>query len=406
MMVDRSCYVIVGAGQTGAWAARTLRQEGFDGRLVMIGAERHPPYERPPLSKELLAGEVQPDSTQIFRPEHYDAWGVELRLGTRATDLDPSAGRVTLDDGSSLRYDRLLLATGGDARRIALPGASLSGIFYLRSIDDSLAFATEIGPSRPILMVGGGWLGLEAASTARKRGAEVTVAEYGPRLCGVAPPWISDALEAVHRDHGVNILLNARITAFEGAGRVERVRFGTGEALDVSAVLVSIGLTPATDLARRAGLALGDGILVDERWQTSAPNVFAAGDVASFLAPSGERKRIESWDNAQKQGVAAALGMLGRTAEAERHPWFWSDQFGHNIQILGECMHVDRMLTFGSEDGPRMAAYLRGDRVVGAAGIDTGRDIRAVKRLLAGNGPADAQALRTLKLSISESAPS
>ncbi|MGE3149339.1 MAG: NAD(P)/FAD-dependent oxidoreductase [Pseudorhodoplanes sp.] len=404
-MADQ-CFVVAGGGQSGAWTIKTLRQQGYDGRLVLIGAERHPPYERPPLSKQLLAGDVEPESAYIFPARSYEDWGVDMRLGTRAVGLDPRDRRITLSDGDTLRYDRLLLATGGTPRRLNVPGAALEGIFYLRSIEDSLAVGRQLRSGGSIFIVGGGWIGLEVAATARKLGVAVTLAEYAPLLCGrAAPPDISCFLHELHAGHGVDIALNARIAAFEGAGRVERVRFEDGTLHEVSAVVVGIGIEPDVVLAAQVGLALDNGILVNSLWQTSLPEIFAAGDVASFVALSGRRTRLESWDNAQQQGIAAANGMLGKAVSPDPYPWFWSDQYDRNLQLIGDSNAYDEVITLGETgDRPRMFVFLSSGLVTGAAGIDAGRDVRAVKRLLQSERSVDAEMIRNAKLLLQKSA--
>ena len=404
MATTQETFVIVGGGQAGAWALKTLRQGGFDGRLVLVGAETHPPYERPPLSKQFLSGETNRESTYVFPEKAYDELAIELRLGVQVTALDIPESRIEMGDGTALRYDRLLLATGGVPRTIALPGATLDNVLYLRSIEDSLALRNQLTPSNHLLIVGGGWIGLEVAATARKLGAKVTLVEYAPRLCSrVVPPAVSHLLYALHRDNGVEIVLNARLTALEGAGRVERARFADGQQLDVSAVIVGIGLQPSTQLADRAGLAVDNGIVVDDLWQTSHANLFAAGDVANFRTASGKRMRLESWDNAQKQGIAAANGMLGKSTKPDPFPWFWSDQYDRNIQLVGEFEDCDETIDLG-ENSPRSGTslFLRRGQIVGVVAVNSGRNIRLVKRIMQSGQPIDVRMLAQSKLPLQE----
>jgi 3-phenylpropionate/trans-cinnamate dioxygenase ferredoxin reductase component len=393
--VSTQSFVIVGGGQAGAWACKTLRDEGFDGRLVIVGAETHLPYERPPLSKGVLAGESEPESTRVFPVKWYDDWAVELRLGNAASRLEAQDSTLWIDDGTKLKYDRLLLATGGTPRKLALCDESFDNVFYLRSIEDSLAIRHALGTRGHILIVGGGWIGLEVAATARKLGSSVTVAESAPVLCGrAASPQLSDFLYRLHRDHGVEIILNARITALDGTGRVERARFHDGSSLDVSAIIVGVGLCPSTGLAEQGGITVANGIVVDDAWQTSQPNVFAAGDVANFRTAGGQFTRLESWDNAQKQGISAGKAMLGKTTGPDAFPWFWSDQYGRNIQLIGELDNCDEVVNLGeAASGPAISLFLRGGRVAGALAIDAGRGMRVVKRALQNGGSIDIDTL-------------
>lgn len=382
-MVGRR-FVIVGGGQAGAWAAKALRQGGFDGRLTIVGAEAHPPYERPPLSKGLLLGHSEIEAAYVFPTKAYADWGVELRLATTVARLAPGESRIELNDGSSLEYDRLLLATGSRPRKLDLLNPSFDNVFYLRSVDDALALRRTLRAPGRVLVIGGGWIGLEVAAAAKKLGIDVTIAEAASRLCcRAAPVEISAFLLDLHRSHCVNVRLNTVITAFEGAGHVERVRLSDGERLDVSVVVIGIGILPATELAAEANLELDNGIIVDRNFQTSTPGIFAAGDVANFQSGSGRRMRLESWDNAQKQGIAAAQCMLGKPAKMDRYPWFWSDQYDQNIQLLGSVSdHDDSVSLPPASDNSRIHLYLREGQVVGATGINASRDIRAMKRRL------------------------
>jgi 3-phenylpropionate/trans-cinnamate dioxygenase ferredoxin reductase component len=392
-MAATEVFVIVGGGQAGAWAAKNLRQQGFSGRLLLLCEEQHPPYERPPLSKQVLVGDAPPASTYLFPTDAYSGWDVELNLGTRATSVDLAAQRVQLADGGSLHYHRLLLTTGAYPRKF--PGASGTNVFYLRSIDDAVAIRPCLRPDAHVLIIGGGWIGLEVAAAARKFGASVTVVEATDRLCArAAPKQLSDLLLKLHRDHGVDVRLKTQVTDLEGKGLVERARFSDGAFLNVSALVVGIGVVPATQLAERAGLLIENGISVDSRLQTSAPSVFAAGDVANFPAASGIRTRLESWDNAQKQGIAAATAMLEKEIELDRYPWFWSDQFNMNIQLIGNFSDFDESLQLPeSSPGASISLYLRGGAVAGATAINAGREIRLLKRLLEAGQPLNPHAI-------------
>jgi 3-phenylpropionate/trans-cinnamate dioxygenase ferredoxin reductase subunit len=340
----------------------------------------------------VLVGDAPSESTYVFPRKAYADWNIELHLGTRATSLDAQAHRLELADGGALHYDRLLLATGARPRTLA--GVSADNLFYLRSLEDTAAIRPRLGPGARVLIIGGGWIGLEAAAAARKLGAGVTVVESADRLCArAAPKEISDLLLDLHRERGVDVRLDTRATHFEGDGGVERATLSSGETLETSAIVVGIGVVPDTQLAEGAGLLIENGIAIDSRMQTSTADVFAAGDVASFPAAGGARTRLESWDNAQKQGIAAARAMLGKQIKLDRYPWFWSDQFDVNIQLVGSFLDYDDSLALpdpGTTSGIRL--YLRGGIVAGAVGINAGREIRLIKRRLEAGQTIDAVA--------------
>ena len=392
-MPGSGVIVVVGGGQAGGWAARTLRQEGFAGRVVVLSDEDHPPYERPPLSKQVLLGEAPPESTYLFPPKAYADWGIDLRLGVRATALDPRARHLLLADGASLPYDRLLLATGASPRRLL--HVSGANVLYLRSIADAAAIRPRLRPDARVLIIGGGWIGLEVAAAARKNGASVVLVEAAARLCSrAAPEDLSDLLLDLHRANGVDVRLQTQVVAVEGNGQVERVRLSNGEILAVSCVIVGIGVAPATQLAENAGLSVENGIAIDSRMQTSAADVFAAGDAASYPAPGGPRKRLESWDNAQKQGIAAGKAMLGKDIKLDRYPWFWSDQFNTNVQLIGDFAHYEEKVQLPERaPGSRITLYLRNGAVEGVVGINVGREMRLIKRSLESGQPVHEQAL-------------
>lgn len=371
-------FVIVGGGQAGGWAARTLRQEGFAGSIVLVSEEEHPPYERPPLSKQVLLGEAPPEAAQLFPPKLYAELGIELRLGARASAIAPHAHVVGLADGTQLRYDRLLLATGAAPRR--LQSLASRKLFYLRSIPDALALRNALNPQAHVLVIGGGWIGLEVAAAARKRGARVTVVEAAERLCArAAPPEVSRFLLDLHSANGVEVRLATTVSSME----TPVIRLSSGETLEPSCVLVGIGIRPATRLAEIGGLEVSDGILVDSRLRSSVPDIFAAGDVARCSLESGQRRRLESWDNAQKHGIAAARAMLDKEVRHERYPWFWSDQHGANVQMLGEFRAGQEAVELPQKGGNgRVIVYRRGGAVEGAVAINAGREIRMLKRSL------------------------
>ena len=384
-MASNRTFAIIGAGQSGGWTAKTLRDEGFDGRIVLIGEEEFPPYERPPLSKAILLGEAAADSASLWPPESYDEWDVELRLGTRVERIAPDEHALFHGGGERLEFDRLMVATGGRARTLPVPGADLAGIHTLRAIPDTLAIRDAIAPDARVLVVGGGWIGLEVAAAARRLGAEVIVAEMLDRLCARAltPEFASHVLD-LHRGHGVDVRLGTAVERFEGDGRLERAVLSDGTAVAATLAVVGIGMVPNVDLAEDAGLAVANGIVVDEFGRTSHPDIFAAGDVTNHPnAALGRRIRLESWENAQNQAIAAARAMLDKGEPYGGVPWFWSDQYDVNIQLVGLPENWDETVTRGDPAaGQFITFYLKGGKIDGAAAMNNGRDVRFARRLM------------------------
>ena len=367
-MVDRETFIIAGAGLAGAKAAETLREEGFDGRVVLVGAEPELPYERPPLSKAYLAGKAARDDAHVHPADFYAAHDVELMLGVTATGLDVEAHRLELAGGESLRYDRLLLATGAVPRRPPIPGADLDGVLVLRTLADADALRARIAGGARIAVVGAGWIGCEVAASARSAGAAVTLIEHGAApLARVLGPRLGGFFASVHREHGVDVRTGARVEAIEGDGRVERVRLD-GDVVDCDTVVLGVGVQPDTRLAVAAGLAVEDGIVVAPDLRTSAPDVFAAGDVASAEHPRyGRHVRVEHWANALNQGPAAARSMLGRGAPYDRLPYFFSDQYDVGMEYAGLHAPEDRLVVHGDLEERRFRAFwLDGDGRVSA----------------------------------------
>ena len=389
--------VIVGAGQAGGWAAQTLRKEGFTGRVVLIGDETHPPHERPPLSKAVLAGEALPDTTRLMKPEAFEALALDWKPATQVSRIDRVAKRLVLTDGTTLAYDKLILCTGGRARRISLPGADKVVLHTLRTIEDALALRPAFHPGRSVVVVGGGWIGLEVAATARLRGAEVVVVETQSRLCErTVPAEISEHLLALHRAQGTRVLLGAGVSGFaKSADGRSVVQLADGSALSCDAIVLGIGLVPNDELAREAGLACEGGVLVDARCQTSDPDILAAGDVAVASNPwAGRRLRLESWQNAQEQGMAAARSALGLAVDYQPLPWFWSDQYGMNLQIYGVPMPTHRVVRRGDPaSGSFVLFYLADDVIQAAIGPNAARDLRFARRLIEQRKPVDDERL-------------
>jgi len=383
-MSDRT-FAIIGAGQAGGWTARTLRDQGFDGRIVLIGDETYPPYERPPLSKEVLLGDQPPESTFLWPAESYDELRIEFQAATRVAAIAPGDHTITLEGGETLAYDRLMIATGGRARPLPVPGAELDGIHYLRAIDDTAAIRAGIAAGGRVFIVGGGWIGLETAAAARKLGAEATVVEALGQLCGRAlTPAMADHLKTIHEDHGVDLRLETSVESFEGDGKLARAILSTGETIETSMAVIGIGLVPNVELAVEAGLEVENGIVVDEFGRTSDADIFAAGDVTNHPnALLGQRIRLESWENAQNQAIGAAKAMLDAGEPYAEVPWFWSDQYDVNIQLIGLPKDWDETVIRGDREANQFIEfYLKGGRINGATSFNNPRDIRFARRLM------------------------
>ncbi len=360
--------VIVGAGHVGGRAAQALREAGWAGAIHLVGMERHAPYERPPLSKGLLTGQTTPEACQLRSVQAMIDDGVRLHT-QRVSAIDTAQRSITLANGQVLPFHRLLLATGGSARPLNIPGAHLPEVQTLRTVDDALLLAQRLGSGRRLLVVGGGFIGLEVAATARSCGMHVTVLEGAPRLLGRAVPAdIAGSVQALHQAQGVDIRLGVLPTAI--AARAEsgvRVDLSNGQQVDADTVLVGIGMKPATELAQAAGLTVAQGIVVDTYLQTSAPDVYAAGDVAEFpSALSGQRIRQETWFNAETQARVAAFNMAGVRTAYTHTPWFWSDQYDYQLQVCGELSMGSQTAVRDLGGGDRVVFHLdAGDTVVG-----------------------------------------
>jgi len=395
-MTTKPTFVIVGAGHSGGRAAEAMRQLGFEGGIVLIGAEPHLPYERPPLSKELLQTEGGAGFTPIRDRAWYDEQKIDCRLGVAATAIDPNARTVTLADGQSIAYDKLLLTPGVAVRRLDVPGAKLANIHYLRTIDDSRAIEALLSDGANVAIVGGGFIGLEVAASARKRGCDVTVIEAADRLMGRGViPAVSDAFLALHREHGVNVRLNAGVERFEGAGRVERVLLADGTAIAADLVVVGIGVVPETGLAATAGIEIDNGIVVDAHCRTSVPDIYAAGDATSHHNPHyGRNIRLESWENAQNQAIAAARNMCGEDFVHTGVPWMWSDQYDVGLQVAGVPAEWDTVVYRGDPASRDFLAFqMAGGELVGVIAVNRPRDMRFARRLIGSGKPVDPKAL-------------
>jgi 3-phenylpropionate/trans-cinnamate dioxygenase ferredoxin reductase component len=384
-MTSDQTQIVIGASLAGAKAAETLRQEGFDGRVVLVGAEEERPYERPPLSKDYLRGEVGREKVYVHDESFYSEHDIELRLATTAVDLDASRKELTLDDGDRLSYDRLLLATGSEPRRLAIPGAELDAVLYLRSVHDSDALRERLDRGGAVVVVGAGWIGAEVAASARQRGLEVTVVEPASvPLERVMGAEVGAIYRDIHTDHGVEMLMGTGVEAFEGDEAVERVRTSDGRVIECDFVVVGVGVEPRIQLAVRAGLDVDNGILVDERLETSLPGVFAAGDVANARHPFyGERIRVEHWANALHQGPAAARNMLGQADPFDRLPYFFSDQYEVGMEYSGFARDWDRVVFRGDPASREFIAFwISDERVVAGMNVNVWDVNEPIRRLI------------------------
>lgn len=388
--------VILGAGQAGHWAARTLRSQGFDGRLLMVGTEPHPPYERPPLSKQVLKGEAEPHSAWLTTPEKMAEARIEFLPGRTATAIDRAGRAVGLDDGGRLGFDRLIIATGARPRRLELPGEREAPVFYLRDVADCLAVRAQLQAAKHVLVIGGGLIGLEVAAAARARGCAVTVIEAADRLMArVVGPEISAFFERLHKEQGATILTGKLPVRYETGGGTCRIVCRDGTVCEGDIAVVGIGVVPNAEIAAAASLKVDNGLWVDAFGRTDDPNIWAAGDVTNHMNPLlGRRLRLETWQNAQNQGVAAARNSLGAAQPYAEVPWGWSDQSTVNLQILGAPLSFAHAVTRGDPAGGSFTLfYMDGNRIAGVNAVNAPKDIAVARRLMAGNVDVDVAKL-------------
>lgn len=384
--------VIIGAGQAGFSAADKLRDLGHAGPITLIGAEAQPPYQRPPLSKAYLLGALGRERLFLRPAEHFARREIDLRLGVRATAIRPGARAVVLSDGTSVPYDRLLLATGAMPRRLPEGiGGTLAGVMTMRNLADADGFAAAIRAARRLLVVGGGYVGLEAAASARKLGVAVTLIEAADRILKrVAAPETADYFRKLHQDHGVDLREGVALSRLEGqGGRVTSAVLGDGQRLEADLVLVGIGVEPETGLAEAAGIATDGGIVVDAFCETSHAGIYAAGDCAAFPW-QGERLRLESVGNSIDQAEVAAANMLGHAVTYQARPWFWSDQYDTKLQIAGLSRRFDQVVVrAGASDQARSIWYFAAGKLQAVDAINEPRVFMIAKRLLEGGLPVD-----------------
>lgn len=388
-------HIIIGAGQAGAWAAIGMRQAGFTGRILLVGEEPWRPYERPPLSKAMLTAEPRPEPLYFHPEAKYAEQGIELRLGRAVAALDPVAKEIRLDDGQTLGYDRVLLTTGGRARRLAVPGGEHA--LTLRTLEDAWAIRARLASARRVVCIGAGVIGLEIAASARMRGAEVTVLEaLGGAMGRAVSPEGARFIERLHRDAGVALRFGVTVASIERRGDGYAVLCGDGTVVAGELVVAGVGMERNVTLAEQAGIAVDRGIEVDEYGRTSMTDVYAAGDVTAFIHPLfGRRLRLEAWRHAQNQGLAVGKAMCGDAPAYDDVPWFWTDQYDVNLQVAGLPAEAARtILRVDTPPKGFIAVHLAADdRVIGVTAVNAPREIRAGQALIKAARPVDVDRL-------------
>ena len=397
-------FVIIGASLAGASAAAALREGGFDGTVELIGAEPQLPYNRPPLSKGYLRGQERFEDQLVNPADYYTQHDIKLRLGVRVTRVDPGRNVVGLDGGEEVPYDRLLVATGGRNRTLTTPGAELPGIFQLRTVEDCDRIRAVARSGARAVVIGLGFIGSEVSASLRQMGLAVTAIEGHPvPLARVLGNEVGTVLAEIHREKGVELVMEDAVSAFEGAGRLERLRTKGGRTLECDLVVAGIGIAPNSELLAGAGAAVDNGILVDALCQSSLPGVYAAGDVANHLHPLFGRLRVEHWNNGFQQGRAAARTMLGETQPYDYLHSFWSDQYEHLLEYVGYATHWDRVV-FRGDPGSRkfLGFFLKDETLRAAMGLNRGGDpedaktegeLKLVAKLIRARVPVDPKRL-------------
>ena len=394
--MTKPVFVVVGASLAGATAAAELRTGGFDGRVILIGAEPERPYERPPLTKDYLRGETEREKAYVHADDFYARLEIELVTGVSVTAIEPGRSRLTLDSGRTLGYDKLLLTTGAQPRRLDVPGAGLDGIYYLRTLADCDLLRERLAAGGRVAVAGAGWIGSEFAASARQRGLEVTVIDPqalpNERIFGRE---IGSFYRDLHTRHGVSMLLGDGVESFEGSGAVAAVRATSGRRIECDFAVVGIGVLPRTSLATDAGLQTGNGIAVDARLHASAPDIFAAGDVANAWHPFYQRPvRLEHWANALHQGPAAAQAMLGQPISYDRIPYFFSDQYDAGMEYSGFAPEWDEVVFRGDREGGEFIAFwLRDARVVAGMNVNVWDVNDHIQALIRSRQPVTVAAL-------------
>ena len=407
-MATDQTFVIVGASLAGAKAAETLRAEGFDGRVVLIGEETERPYERPMLSKEYLRGDTPAEKLYVHEEGFYGENDIELLTGTRVASLDAGAHEITLQDGSRMPYSRLLLATGATPRRIPVPGAELQGVRYLRRMSDSDALRAAIKAASRVVVIGAGWIGSEVAASARQLGAEVAiVAPEAVPLVRVLGPQLGGVYRDLHAGHRVDLHLSTQVEAIVGNGVAQGVRTTDGDLIEGDLVVVGVGVSPRDELAQYAGLSLDNGIVVDEFLRTSAPDVFAAGDVAAAWNPMYNRRiRMEHWANALNQGQTAGRNMRSQDSQITAYtklPYFYSDQYDLGMEYNGYASDWDRVVIRGDLASREFLAFwLKDRRVLAGMNANVWDQGDGIKALVSSGAAVDPDRLADLSIPLAD----
>jgi 3-phenylpropionate/trans-cinnamate dioxygenase ferredoxin reductase component len=397
-------FVIIGAALAGAKAAETLREEGFDGRIVLVGAESERPYERPPLSKDYLRRETT-DRPYVHDEGFYEESDIELRTATEVESIDRSRSEVALAGGERIGFDRLLLTTGAEPRRLNVPGGDLDGVLYLREVADSDTIAERIEAGGKLVTIGAGWIGAEVAASARSKGCDVTILErMALPLEHVLGAELGAIYRDIHIDHGVELLADTELEGFEGSGAVESVRTADGRSIEADFVVVGVGVVPRTQLAEAAGLEIRNGVLTTERLETSADGIYAAGDVANALNPLyGEHIRVEHWANALNQGPAAARNMLGQESPYDNVPYFFSDQYDVGMEYAGYATEWDEVVFRGGvAEREFVAFWVAGGRVVAGMNVNVWDVIDDIQALIRSRATVDRARLEDPDVPIGE----
>jgi 3-phenylpropionate/trans-cinnamate dioxygenase ferredoxin reductase subunit len=390
-------HVILGASLAGATAAITLREEGADGDVILIGAEPQPPYERPPLSKAYLRGEVPFDKALVRPAAFYAEHGIQTMFGTRATRIDPSARVVELEDHRRVSFDALLIATGGRNRTVSIPGVDLDGIYSLRTVQDADRIRAEMIAGRRAVVVGMGFIGSEVAASLRQKGLEVVAIDPSKTpLFRVLGEGVGQTIAKLHRDHGVRMIFEDTVAAFEGTRRVGCVVTKAGLRLECDFAVVGIGIEPAVEALADSGIQVDNGVVVDEYCQTNVSGIYAAGDVANHYHPVFDRRiRVEHWQNAIKQGAAAARNMLGRRIAYDEIHWFWSEQYDANLQYAGFHTQWEQLVVRGRlGSASYLACYVNAGRIDAAVGLNRAKELRRIMPLIKARRPVNLERLR------------
>lgn len=397
--------VIIGAGQAGARAAEALRAQGFQGQLTLVGDELEHPYERPPLSKTVLTGEEPSERAYLLTEQYYKSHGIDLHLGAPVEAILAGSSELALADGDRIGYDRLGVCTGSRVRRLPVAGNDLRGLHYLRSLRDCRSLALDLLPGRRLVAIGGGFIGLEVASSAHKIGLGVTVIEQKSSLLDrVVPPEVGAHVQSLHAAAGIDVRLGRAVIALHGGACVEAVELDDGTVIPADVVAVGIGVLPNTELAGAAGAVCADGIVVNEYTETTLPRIYAAGDVTNHPnAFLGRRVRLESWQNAQNQAIAMAKNMLGAPSAYCEVPWFWSDQLNCNIQMVGLPHAHAEVVWRGDRANRRCIAFtLDHHRVTSAIAFDAAPEVRFARRLIESRAELAPELLRDASRSLKE----